>query len=503
MLAVLNASGLSAHACESLSGGPSALERAYAFARSLPDVSKVAFLVGSDDDKTALSACAGIGEAPVFSPIADSYQSLVAELDILAEGFDSLYYMYADCPFLDSGLSKRLWENHQEYSADYSFADGYSYGVAPELLRRPVLKTLALLAAGFEGKPGRDALFSIIQKDINGFDIETDISPVDLRPYRLSLTCDCKRNRLLVERLMEAGARDVDSLLRIIPARRDMHRTLPAFFGIQIVSGCPQACSSCPYPVAFPGLLESREWMPLDRFSSLMESISRFSQDAVIDLSLWGEPALHPDFPSLAAFCLCRPAFRLVVETSGIGWKPGILEALAAAPGSERIDWIVSLDALKEDSYLRLRGQGYAQAISCVERLMGLFPGRVHVQALRMTENEEEIESFYRHWKEKTKNVIIQKYDCFCGLLPERRVTDLSPLVRHECRHLQRDMSVLLDGRVPLCREDVAAASVLGNAFEEDLALIWERASERYRAQVGGDYQGICARCDEYYTYNF
>jgi spiro-SPASM protein len=120
-----------------------------------------------------------------------------------------------------------------------------------------------------------------------------------------------------------------------------------------------------------------------------------------------------------------------------------------------------------------------------------------------MKENEEDLEAFFKSWKTRTENVIIQKYDTFSGMLPDRAIADLSPIARIPCWHLKRDMAVLLDGTVPLCREDVRVATRLGNALEEDLSVIWGRAQETYRAHLAGDYPGICAKCDEYYTYNF
>jgi spiro-SPASM protein len=125
------------------------------------------------------------------------------------------------------------------------------------------------------------------------------------------------------------------------------------------------------------------------------------------------------------------------------------------------------------------------------------------VQAVRMKENEERLEDFYRAWKARLGQVIIQKYDPFGGLLPDRRVADLSPLKRFPCWHLKRDLAVLLDGRVPLCREDVGVSHPLGNLFEEDLAAVWARGEPRYRDHLRGDYLPPCAGCDEYYTFNF
>jgi hypothetical protein len=64
-------------------------------------------------------------------------------------------------------------------------------------------------------------------------------------------------------------------------------------------------------------------------------------------------------------------------------------------------------------------------------------------------------------------------------------------------------MPVLLDGTVPLCREETRAGRVLGNALTEDLAAVWDRGEDLYRSHVARDYPGRCAACDEYYTFNF
>ena len=96
-------------------------------------------------------------------------------------------------------------------------------------------------------------------------------------------------------------------------------------------------------------------------------------------------------------------------------------------------------------------------------------------------------------------------------MLPRKQASDLSPVQRQPCWHLARDLPVLLDGSVPLCREQIAAAdggSSLGNAFNESLDDIWERGRPYYAEQAGKRtggkiYNSLCAGCDEYYTYNF
>jgi len=255
--------------------------------------------------------------------------------------------------------------------------------------------------------------------------------------------------------------------------------------------------------------------MPTDRFAALMGGLEEFSGDAVVDLSLWGEPSLHPDFSALVDAVLSRAGLSLIVETSGLGWKPGLLESIAARH-RERIDWIVSLDAASPALYAKLRGQGWEEAQACVERLFALWPDRTHPQMVRARENEEELEEFWRGWKKRSENVIVQKYSRFAGLLPDRKVADLSPLVRKPCWHLMRDLNILIDGRVPPCRELPLGGADFGNIFEglregeagstdfylSALDRIWHSGQTWNLRHVAGDWPEPCVNCDEYYTFN-
>jgi sulfatase maturation enzyme AslB (radical SAM superfamily) len=65
-------------------------------------------------------------------------------------------------------------------------------------------------------------------------------------------------------------------------------------------------------------------------------------------------------------------------------------------------------------------------------------------------------------------------------------------------------MAVLIDGSVPLCKEDVEGRiEILGNVFKDDLENIWAKGQQHYTAHCAGNYPSLCADCDEYYTYNF
>jgi spiro-SPASM protein len=544
-LAVANGLSLRSHALEAIPPGQSALKRVGEYARSLPAVDRPVLLLPRGGSSSAAQRGTGRGSRPEGRPGSpgpsaqrlpdgvkaaaqdigfrveqlngESAVELLRCLQSLASGYDNIFYFFADCPMLDLPLSERMLASHRNYFADYTFADGFPYGLSPEILKPAVLPALLTLAekngaGGAQNSGGhgaaerppiqaseREALFELIKKDINAFDIETELSPVDLRQLRARLCADSKRDLLLVRRVIEAGATGAEGICRLLQEKPEILRTLPAFFNIQIVAGCPQLCSYCPYPRFGIDRTGKQDEMPLQAFTGILDQISLYCQEAAVSVSLWGEPAYHSRFAAVAAAALER-GLRLIVETSGIGWQEGVFAEIERTGNP---DWIVSLDSRDPKEYGRLRGEGFEEAHRSVELLGSIFPGHVYPQAVRMKENEENLESFYRHWKRQLGRVIVQKYDPFCGFLPDRRVTDLSPLKRFPCWHLKRDVTVLLDGRVCLCREDLKAEHVLGNLFEAPLEEIWTAGEPYYRAHIQQRYPELCSHCDEYYSFNF
>jgi spiro-SPASM protein len=557
-LAVLYGGDLRPQAHEKVfPGGKSAFELALDRVRLFPGWQKTVVLGRAGDSPCPLPE----GIETVLKP-RWTRRELLETVSRLSQGFDLSYFAWADCPFLDPELAGAIAERHLRYKAEYSYADGWPYGFAPELLAPGVAGILAKIEGDGGNPVERDSVFAVLQKDINSFDIETEISAADLRSHRLHLCADSKRNLLLLTRF-SAAARSAPApaaaeAAGIIGEKPELLRTLPVFFPVQAARPCPQACAFCPYPAAAglgpagfgedsaKGAGGADEFLDPGKFAFLLDKIAAFSGDAVIDLSLWGELALHPRRMELIRLVLERPQLSLVIETSGIGWKEPDLEeaaSLAAAspppagPEGPRfpLSWIVSLDTADPARYREIRGPGFAEAADCAKKLFRLFPGSAYVQAVRTEGAEDDIEKFYRSWKETapqgSAGVIIQKYDDFCGALEKRQASDISPVERQSCWHIMRDMPVLLDGAVPFCREDLAVLKgkgpALGNAYEDSLETIWSRGEKRYvehcrvagqakaaeqtrfAKQTGGAgpeelfYPGICPECDEYYTYNF
>lgn len=509
-LAVVNACALSRFAFAELPGGRCAFERVLRCAAGLPGVERLVLFggEGAPEGLLARELLAADGRpVPVERTERRGWDvpGLVAELGKVSLGLDDssdLFYLQGDFPLYDSALAARMHESHKRYYAEYTFADGYPIGLSLEILKPGVARELSRLLAPEDGEIRRDALFALIQRDINAFDIETELSPVDLRMSRVQLSCDTLRNFRLVQSVIEAGGVDEASILKVVEKRGELLRTLPAYVEIQITDGVTQEVAYSPLVKLAPGAIERRGEMALERFKRVVAQVKRLADDAVVNLSLWGEPALHSRLPELLEAVYAEAGLSALIETSGVGWRAGVIEEIERRIGN-RIVWIVDLDASSPEVYRRLRGEGWEEANAFVERLIALFPGKVYVQATRMTTNEEDLEAFYRAWKGRVANVIIQKYDFFGGFLPQLKVTDISPVRRFPCWHLKRDLVVLIDGTVPMCREDLKREHVLGNAFTEELEVIWDRGQAVHARHVAEDYPALCKACDEYYTYNF
>lgn len=491
---IINALNLSDYVYKELSNGLNSIQIVSEYTKSLPDIKKTVWF---SDTKLNIE-----DNSEIINRDNWDIGVLFTTIKEISKDFDNIFYIFADCPCLDKELSIKMYENHIKYFADYTFADGYPYGLTPEIINKEILKNLVHLSDNNKDIIKRDSVFEIIKKDINSFDIETEISPEDMRLLRLKLCADRKINFSIVKKIFENNCINSTSILEFLEKEPKVLRTVPAFYNIQIAEGCPQNCSYCPYPQARDNKTGNIAEMTYDNFMKIVDQIIEYSEKAVISISLWGEPSYHSDIIKIVEYVLSNDNLDLIIETSGLGWQENILIQLKNNI-NKRPTWIVSLDAWTKSQYGFLRGEGFEEAYSFVKKLSNYFPGSVYVQAVRMKGNENDLEAFYRSWKAQMDNIIIQKYDHFCGFLPDERVTDLSPLKRFPCWHIKRDVNIHINGEVRLCREDIKGEYVLGNIFTDGLEKIWKKGNSFYIDHINNNLPEICKNCDEYYTFNF
>jgi len=426
-------------------------------------------------------------------------------------------YAWIDLPFLNNDLTQRLFDMHQECLSEYTFADGYPYGISPEIIDVGTASILSKLSEDKNIPASRTALMDIMKGDINSFEIETEISDVDYRPLRISLESSSKGGFVSCKNLAESfnnqdlSSLDVIELCEKASSNANVLRNVPHYFDIQITSNVHHKTSYSPENANIG--IENLSDMKLSDFENIVKKIVSFNPSAVVSLSCFGEPLLHNDFISFIEIVLCAE-LRLLIETDGIEIvdNSSILNNLKSILGkypNANIDWIIDIDGADSSFYSKIRNapeSDFEKATKSVQLLSDVFPNHVYPQFTRMNENEENLERFFRFWKNPENssngNLIIKKYDSLCQKLPDKKPADLSPLVRIPCWHLCRDFVILCDGSVPKCRS-CGKSELRGNAFSDDFETIWENGKVDFVEQVDKKYNGNCGGCDEYYTFSF
>ena len=456
-------------------------------------------------------------------------QLLAEELSAFAARTSSscVVLAFGDCPFLNLSLTEEILDSHKKYLAEYSFADGWPLGFAPEVIDSGALNILNGIAKGENCSAAKlpvtkESLFGIIKTDVNSFEIETVMAPKDYRMYRLDFSCSSKANTLACLELCkiepsaicaDGKSADAKCLSDAAVKSAEVQQTVPAFYNIQISKA--EKISSVYNPYSKKTLEICG--MEFENFCKLLSSIEDFSENAVLGLGTWADPLLNPEFEKYALEVLSHKGLSLLIETDGIGCGEGDLAEKVrklSEEASGRVTWIVNLDAFSPDVYNLIHGSAdssaFAKSTRAVQVLSQLFPGNVWPQFTRMNANECELETFYRYWHDKSSpsggNVIIQKFDHACQFFSDERPADLSPLSRNPCWHLKRDMTVLGNGDVPLCRENEPFAQdplIVGNVFSEGIQAVWEKFKPYLKEQIEKKYCGKCGKCDEYYTFNF
>jgi len=435
---------------------------------------------------------------------------------------DFAVFAWGDTPFINKKITDDIIESHIEYKAEYTFADGFCGGLTVEAIDKGAAAIISCLANDSQKEAGcknaeRNAFFSIMSGDINSFEIETILSDKDYRMLRYEFECTSKSGYESCKKLFDESINstndlstcdyDIYKVSDLAESLASIKQTLPAFYNIQISNSYNTKSIYCPYDKVFGE--KKLPLMDIEKFSILAKKISEFSGEAVVSLSLFGEPSLNPDFIKIIKEILKYKDLKVFVETDGLNITKEVLEDISnTTDAKSRIYFTVQLDAAEKTMYEKINGisgEYFEKAKNSIGLLNTYFPGQVYPQFTRMNANEEQLESFFRFWKEKDSpsggQLLIVKYDSFAQLLSDEKPADLSPLERNECWHIRRDMNILSDGSVVICR--TRADEIVGNVFSDDLEKIWKKITPEVQNHIEKKYCEKCKACDEYYTFNF
>ncbi len=406
-----------------------------------------------------------------------------------------------DNVFQDSAIFKKNLDAHNYFKAHYTYTEGYPKGLSPECISLEgiyLMDEILTQDSSLQHAPiQRNSLFTLLEKRIHDFDIQTELAPEDMRLYRLELSANSKRNYVIAKRLWESGMRTIDDLPDVYKQHSELFIGPSSFYYMQI-SNYNEACIYSPF---LETNSDTVSYMDMASYVDILKKLSEYSPQATLALGYAGEVAVHPEIGNIVS--LASEMFNTVyVETKGRDWNMG--EQWWNEAWVKKLQWIIQIDSLDEQLYAQIHKDKTNTKVFEFLQFLSQKTSKdaIYLQATRMDINEEEIAPLHMFCKREGYQLVVQKYNSYCGVLEERKVVDLSPHNRFACRHLERDMLIRLNGDVQLCTQDIHKETVFGNIIVDSVSTIQKKRELLFSEQVEEKYKEICKNCDEYYTFN-
>lgn len=240
---------------------------------------------------------------------------------------------------------------------------------------------------------------------------------------------------------------------------------------VESTNRCNQRCVICPRSESEKGGTH----LAPTTFAALLDDVR--GQTAFVDLSLGGEPLLHPSICDLIAMARER-GMAVYLQTNATVLTEKLGRDLIAA-GLDLIT--LSLDAATPPTYARLRppGPDLGEVEQRTEEFLRLARERrgpfTMVQMVCVEENRGEERAFAKQWSKLADAVRFKNFDDRAGLVRRpgaESATGDRPLSA-PCPRLWRGMAVLAGGTAVPCCFDPGGRHPLGDAQGVGLPSIW------------------------------
>lgn len=332
--------------------------------------------------------------------------------------------------------------------------------------------------------------------------------PIDATIFQTAarLTGDMRHSLALLRTLVEklgatcAAPAVFEQIRRDAPSRA---ARLPLEVTLELTTDDPLPETTLrPRGASVPG----RSMTSLARVEALARELAE-DDDRLVVLGGHGDPLLHPGFAHVCAVLRGAGVFGIGVETTLVELSDESLAGLLDA----RVDVVeVRLDAITRETYARVHGADHFERVLAnlarieAERVRRQSPQPIVLCSLtRCAATLPEMEAFFDHWIRASGGAVLRGYSRFCGALPPDVLLTLTPPVREPCRRISRRLTLLADGRVPLCDEDARGETSIGDWQAQSLAEIWSgRPMQQARTAHAGlslQQYAPCTRCDEWF----
>ncbi len=408
---------------------------------------------------------------------------------------ESLIFFPSLYPLQDTALSQKLEAIHDKYIAEISFVENAPEGICPLFIHKDFFTTMEEENLN----PGTLSLREFTEKNINQFQVEVHFEDPDYRILRLDFSGSSVDSLELSHRFLKKAGGDwnysqIDNAVKSFP---EILLSRPWYFEIELSTACNYSCNFCPRTVAMP----QPAHLSTEILDSILSYIDSLPDAAAVALGGLGEPMQHPQFNAILENLLGQNKIHTVVlETNG-QFLPALKPFAQSFEAQKKLHVIINVNSLEKYGELH-GGQFPEEQLKAWAAIIRENPIKTYMQVLKITDNEEEIDSLYNFADQHGFEFLFQKYNNYAGLIPQRRVSDMTPLERTACWHLRRDLFIRANGDVAFCKQDVQGARTRGNLLQISLSHLYSKIEQDWKQHAKGNYNDLCAACDEYYTFN-
>lgn len=263
--------------------------------------------------------------------------------------------------------------------------------------------------------------------------------------------------------------------------RNEQEELFPLMVVMEITNVCNLKCIHCPYVFISRQPGYKPKHMAWDVYKKISDEVSRY-KNTIFRFTCDGEPMCHPRFLDMIRYAKKRKISPVCFNTNGFFLDtPAAREILEC--GVEIVE--VSLDALSEDTYTKIRrGSDFSRVINNLNRFIELRDTmnsgtKIMVSIIDQPKASGELRDFIDYWTPRVDRVITRAYTSVGGLVDRDKLKDTDCKQRWPCPHLWRRVFINVDGLAEFCVDDWYDETIIGDIKNSSIKEIW--ASKQYR----------------------
>jgi spiro-SPASM protein len=413
---------------------------------------------------------------------------------------DHIVKIFCDSPFLDPSIISDMANAHIKYLAEFTYSENLPSGFSCEIISKDLLEAIP------DQIEKTLPLIQIIKGNINRFDVELYFKEPDIRDKRISFRSGNLRDKQIMLSIYKSAGQipQYSGIKKIIDDDPSVLYLCPSYVEIEITGRCQLDCIFC-----YRKTLNSEHGdMDVAVYKKILSDMSEFNLPYSVCFGGSGEPLLHKNFYEIMDATRKELLIEnIIIETNGILADNNFRSYLANS-SDKRIKVIFNINGIDDLTYKNLHGADYYNTVrQNVLSVKEVSPadGSIYIQIMKINETEPFLDKFYDFWEKNKVPIILQKQNTFLGQIEDRSYSDLSPLERTPCWHLQRDITILSGGKAAFCKQDINGDHSRGNINEESILHIFQKTKTSFLNDYSKKYPAKpdCSSCGEWYTFNF